>query len=89
MVIEEGIVIEKGNRKGVLFGNVLEVLFSEGAGGPVTVPEKGYYWAKVQVPSLDKPLLIQSKYNFSKGTKIRVKFSKYNPSDAELVVDWE
>ena len=82
--IEEGIVVEKGARTGAMFGAIIGAI-----GMSDTSPAKGYYWAKVKVPGFDRPLLIKSKYNFSKGTKVRVRYSPNRPEDAELVVDWK
>jgi len=86
-IIEEGVVIEKGVRGGVVLGNIMEAITSWG--GYMTEPEKGYYWAKIKVPSLNEPLLMESKYNFKKGAFVRVKYNLRNIKGAKIVVDWK
>ena len=87
-IIEEGIVVEKGTRHGRGIAHFLGAILSFGGQAEATSPNM--YWAKVKLPSLDEPLLIKSVYNFQKGAKVRVKYSKYKPeSGPQLVIDWE
>jgi len=86
-VVEEGIVISKGTRHGRMVGAGFEAALNSFTLGPQ--PIKNWYWAKVKVPNLDKPLEIKSEYNFSKGTKVRVQYNKFDPKQCELVVDWK
>ena len=83
-IIEDGVVVKKGARPLAMFENVYNTTV-----GASMAKEKDCYWAKVKVSSLSTPLLIKSKYNFSKGAKVRVKYSPQFPDSGELVVDWE
>ena len=90
--IEEGIVVKKGWRKEVLLGGLALSLVAPAWDG-LPQPKKGYYWARVKIPSFDNLLLVRSNYNFKIGTTVRVKYKQpdpnYAPDSGELVIDWE
>ena len=92
-IIEEGTVIKKGKRKGVISALLLGTLIGAVDGAPMGAPEVGLYWARVKVPSFPDPLLVRSQYNFQVGAVVRIKYETpepgYQPSNAELVIDWE
>ena len=95
-IVEEGVVVEKGKYIGkALAGIVLGASVGFGAMGVVPhediTASVNFYWAKIKLPNWTKPIKINSRYNFKKGTKVRVRYYEKDdlPKDVELIVDWD
>ena len=83
-ITEEGTVLKKGVRWSML----IPFIFMAASGDDKF--DRQYYWAKILLLNVKEPLIVRTKYNFQKGTRVRVKYDKNNPyNDCEIVVDWE